>query len=378
MNLDSKGFSDLVARIYDAALDPTLWTELLAGICEFTDGRAAGLLSKDGVSKSGDFFFQHGVAQHYLQAYLDTYVQYDPIATLPFFEVGQIVSTSDMMPYDEFLQGRFYREWARPQGMVDAANIVLEKSATSCAYLSIIRGEAAGLVDDEMRRRVALIVPHVRRAALVGKAIDLKRYEAATFADTLDGLSTGVFLVDAGGKVVHVNSAGHAVLMADDVFRPGSRLVARDESANRTLREIFTAAADGGDVIGTRGIAVTLTGVDGERYVAHALPLTSGARRRAGADYAAAAALFVRKATADTLSSMEIMAKLYALTPSELRVLASVSEFGSVATVAGALGISEATVKTHLQRLFAKTGTNRQVDLVRLVTSHTSPLRRLR
>jgi len=39
------------------------------------------------------------------------------------------------------------------------------------------------------------------------------------------------------------------------------------------------------------------------------------------------------------------------------------------------VGASEATVKTHLQRLFAKTGTNRQVDLVKLVASNASPLR---
>jgi DNA-binding CsgD family transcriptional regulator len=43
--------------------------------------------------------------------------------------------------------------------------------------------------------------------------------------------------------------------------------------------------------------------------------------------------------------------------------------------MASALGISEATVKTHLQRLFAKTATNRQADLVKLLAAHTSPLR---
>jgi DNA-binding CsgD family transcriptional regulator len=42
--------------------------------------------------------------------------------------------------------------------------------------------------------------------------------------------------------------------------------------------------------------------------------------------------------------------------------------------VADVLGISLDTVKTHLKRVFAKTGTNRQVDLVKLVVGYMNPL----
>ena len=38
------------------------------------------------------------------------------------------------------------------------------------------------------------------------------------------------------------------------------------------------------------------------------------------------------------------------------------------------LGVAETTVKTHLHRVFAKTGTSRQADLVRLVAGYASPL----
>ena len=83
-----------------------------------------------------------------------------------------------------------------PQGWIDAANGVLEKTATSCAYLSVVRSKAAGMVDEEMRRRMTLIVPHVRRAVRTGKVVDLRQAEAATFADILDGFSPAIFLVD--------------------------------------------------------------------------------------------------------------------------------------------------------------------------------------
>ena len=65
------------------------------------------------------------------------------------------------------------------------------------------------------------IVPHIRRAVLIGRAIERKTAEAATLADTLDGLSAGMFLVDASGRIVHANASGHAML-------DGARRAARD------------------------------------------------------------------------------------------------------------------------------------------------------
>jgi hypothetical protein len=38
------------------------------------------------------------------------------------------------------------------------------------------------------------------------------------------------------------------------------------------------------------------------------------------------------------------------------------------------MGITVSTVKTHLRRLFAKTGTDRQADLVKLVAAYANPL----
>ena len=117
-----------------------------------------------------------------------------------------------------------------------------------------------------------------------------------------------------------------------------------------------------------------LTAHNGERFVAHVLPLTSGARRRAGTSYSAVAAVFVRKAALDLPHPLETIAGTFKLTPAELRVLMAIVEIGGVSEVAHVLGISEPTVKTHLQHIFGKTDTNRQADLVKLVAGYMSPL----
>jgi len=204
--------------------------------------------------------------------------------------------------------------------------------------------------------------------------IDAHKVEAATLADTLDGLAAGMFLVDAVGRIVHANARGHAILVDAKILRGlGGRLSATDLQADKTLSDVFAAAETGDAAIGARGIAVPLAR-DDERWVAHVLPLTSGARRQAGIAYAAVAAVFVRKAALDLPSPLETLSDLYALTPAELRVLMAIVEIGGVPEVAPVLGISETTVKTHLSRLFEKTGTKRQADLVKLVAAFMSPL----
>jgi DNA-binding CsgD family transcriptional regulator/PAS domain-containing protein len=373
---DAQTLSDLIGDIYDAALNPVLWPDVVGRAALFVGGVGAALFSKDAAAQLGNIHYDSGIDRHYQQLYFDKYVTLDPATTGQFFaEVEQLIATADLMPYDEFSETRFYREWARPQGLVDFVTAVLDKSATSVAMFGVFRHERDGVVDDQARRRMRLIVPHIRRAVLIGRMFDLKAAEAATFADTLDGLSAGICLVDAQGRIVHANAAGHAILAAGDILCVvGGRVVAYDAQVNRTLAEIFAAAGQGDAALGVKGIAMPLIGKSGERYVGHALPLTSGARRNAGIAYTAAAALFVRKAALVTSSPPEVIGKTFQLTPMELRVLLAIVEVGGVPQVAAALGVADGTIKTHLGRLFEKTGAKRQADLVKLVAGYATPL----
>jgi DNA-binding CsgD family transcriptional regulator len=373
---EDERLSQLIGEIYDAALDPALWIGVLENCAAFVGGSAAALFSKDAASKTGDVAYHVGIEPYYKQLYFEKMIKLDPLTIGHFFaEVEQPVAVADIMPYHEFVETRSYREWGQPQGLVDVLNVALDKTPTSAAMFCIFRHERDGLVDDEMRRRMRVIVPHVRRAVLIGRVIDLSTSQAASFADTLDGMRHAMLLVDAFARIVHANAAGHALLAEGTVLRAvGRKLAAHDERAEQLLHETFLAAGNGDAAVGIKGIAVPLMGQNGEHHVAHVLPLTSGERRRAGASYAAVAALLVHKAALDAPSPPEIIAKTYKLTPTELRVLLAVVEVGGVPEVAEALGIAETTVRFHLRALFEKTGTHRQADLVKLVAGFTSPL----
>src|SRR5262245_40369447 len=221
MKSDAEGLSALIGDIYDAALDSALWPDVLAKSARFVGGFTAALFFKDAARKSGNLFYETGqIDPHYRKLYFDSYVKLDPLTTgQALADIEQPVAVSDVMPYDEFLETRFYKEWARPQQLVDCLTAVLEKSATGAALFGVFRDARPGPADDEMRRRMRLIVPHIRRAAVIGRVIDLKQAEAATFVNTFNDISAGMFLVDASGRIVHANASGHAMLAQGSLLR---------------------------------------------------------------------------------------------------------------------------------------------------------------
>jgi DNA-binding CsgD family transcriptional regulator len=370
--------SNLIGDIYDAALDPALWPSVLEKTCGYVEGVSSTLVSQNPVTNSGECYFSWGLDPEAIRLYNEKYIRLNPaiLSSILTSQVGDVESTETLVPYHEFVATRFYREWAEPRGFCDSIWTILEKSATAAAGVSILRDRRQGLADDAARRRLGLLSPHFRRAVAIGKVIDLHKVEAAALADTLDGLATAMVLVDAGGRVVHANTAAHAMLAEGSPIRlAGGKLVAIDAAANQALHDVVMNADGGNMTVGVKGIAVPLSAHDGERHVAHVLPLTSGARRKAGVAYSAVAAVFVRKAALDLPHPLEAIARTFKLTPAEMRVLMMIIEVGGVPEVVSALGVSGPTVKTHLQHVFQKTGTSRQADLVKLVAGYMSPLR---
>lgn len=321
------------------------------------------------------FFFDDGnIEAKYRESYFSTYIKIDPFAVAQYFaELGKPLAASECLPYAELADTRLYKEWSQPQGLVDFVSVKLESSPEKATSFGIFRHERHGLFDEEARWRINLLAPHIQRAVSISRLAEFRALEGAALADTLDVSSSAMILVEACGKVAHVNAAAQAMLSERDMMEVISgKLLATNKSVNQALYEMFEATGGGDAAVGTRGVAVSMVSRAGDRHVAHILPLTSGARKKAGIEYSACAAIFVRRADLEPPSAPKVIAELYGLTPSELRVLLAVFETGSIDDIATALGVSVPTVKTHLRRLFDKTGTRRQTDLVKLVASYAA------
>lgn len=72
-------------------------------------------------------------------------------------------------------------------------------------------------------------------------------------------------------------------------------------------------------------------------------------------------------------SRVDAAIRKFELTPSETRLLRSLSEGRTVPQAAACLGVAYSTARTHLQRVFDKTGVRRQADLIRLLERGSHP-----
>jgi DNA-binding CsgD family transcriptional regulator len=370
---EATALSRLIGDIYDAALDPQLWTTALEGSCAFIGGSSAVLYWHDAATERSATLHSFNENAHYSRLYFEKYVQMNPVFPAAIFmEPGIIHTSDDLVPREEFLKTRFYREWCKPQGIVDAIAANLERGQTSSALFNIRWEEKDGVLDEAVIHRAELVVPHFQRAVAIGRLFDQHKTVEAVLTETLDHVEAGVFLVNAKGSLVFVNAIGEAMLEQGKILRRrNDTLAAVVAEADRALRDIFAAAEKGDISVGTSGVAVPLSTAPTDRWFAHVLPLTSGARRNTASRFDATAAVFVRKASLANPTPLEGLAKLYGLTASEIRVLDAVLKVNGVKAIAELLGISQATVKTHLNHVFRKSGAKRQSDLVKLVAGIT-------
>jgi DNA-binding CsgD family transcriptional regulator len=221
-----------------------------------------------------------------------------------------------------------------------------------------------------MRERATALVPHLLRAVTIGRLFDQREVTEQALTKTLDHVEAAVFLVGADRAISFANAPARTMLEeATLVQENGGLLHAVSPKADRILYDIFTAAARGDASVGVRGSAVPLANSSPDPWFAHVLPLTSGRRHETGQANHAVAAVFIRKAAPNAPEPLEVIGQRYDLLPSELRVLAAVAKVQGVKELAYFLGISQATVKTHLHSLFRKTGRRRQSELLKLVAN---------
>jgi DNA-binding CsgD family transcriptional regulator/PAS domain-containing protein len=358
--------SATIGDLYDAAIDPTLWQTALKSICAYVGGSSAALLWHDAGAQRSEALYLFNDIPLYTQLYFEKYLPMNPMfPAASFIDVGVVTVDDDVVPRDEFVQTRFYKEWVKPQGIAGALAVNLEKGATRTSMINI-RTDVA--VTDEMRRRLALLVPHLQRAVTISKLFDQNAAREQALTQTLDHVEAAIVMVAADGRIAFANDAARKMLAEGTVVREqGEAFHAAAPVADRVLRDIFASAEEGDASLGERGIAVPLTSAPQEPWFAHVLPLTSGRRSQAGQDYAAAAAVFIRKTMPNAPPPLEAAAKFYKLTAGEVRVLDAIMKVNGVKAMAETLGLSQATVKTHLHNLFRKTGTKRQSELVKLV-----------
>src|SRR5215467_7530569 len=157
----------LIGCIYEAALDSTLWTDVLPRIAKFVGGPTSALLSNPPRVGAGPAL-QHS----------EPHIHLAPKSRPPLFDVDGSVSDLDLTSAEE-LRGSYFDRWRRGhQDFDDDADESSEKSTSSFTH-HVTGSETQAVPDTEERRRLSLIEPHLHRALRIGEMVDLKHSKAA-------------------------------------------------------------------------------------------------------------------------------------------------------------------------------------------------------
>ncbi|MBP7241982.1 helix-turn-helix transcriptional regulator [Amaricoccus sp.] len=373
--VSAAAFSDFVGAIYDCALDPSRWPEVLAALGAEMQFRMSSLIlvvaPQGGTLDAGVralLDITTGITAEQRRAMLDTgqasVEAWGPPGTLARLPLETPLVRSEINP--DAAGSRFVREQCLPLGFFDNLSILLSRERTSFSVVSFNRHVDDGPIREAEVELARLLVPHLRRALVVSQLLEARLVERAAYHAVLDTLSVAVLLVGPDLGLVHANRAGETLLRTGD---PLGVRHGRVSAPGGLAAALAVAVAAEREHIGRRGLGVPARRADGEALVLHVLPL--GAASRMGG---AAAAIFVAPAAAPPPPPLAAVAALFDLTPAEARVLEAVGAGRTPEEAAAALGIARSTLHTHLLRLFDKTGTHRQADLVALLASFTLPI----
>ena len=372
-------FSHVVECIYDCTLDPAHWPEAIREICQATRCMAGTINVSDLVTGT------HRLQQqwNFGAEWLERMVHYGPeiaemLNSIPDLQTRPLdepfVGMRDVDP-GVLQRSRYYKEWLRPQGVIDAIHLTVLRQRNRIGGLAMSRHERAGIMADREIAILRLLAPHIRRAITISDVLDMRTVEIGTFEASLDLIATGILLVDGHATIIHANRSARAMLSAGSPIRSErGQLRTYWPETTAALMTAIAKAIDDEATIGSAGIGVPAAQSDGEPALIHVLPLTGGDIRARIAPRASAA-LFITPAGDGIGTPAAALTALFDLTAAEMRTLELLLAGDTPAQAADKLGIQITTLRTHQAHIFDKTGTSRLPDLIRLAGKFCPPIR---
>jgi DNA-binding NarL/FixJ family response regulator len=345
---------------------------------ELLQSKRCALAVHDHVNHRDDLAVQLGIENDdYWRQLQETYTRINPLLTPMLMRpVGAVATRSMLVPDEEVIESRFYKEWAKPQGIQDVIGVKVLQTGQRQGFFSADRFEWQPRYGEREVGLLTLLSPHICRAVAISDVLNLKTIKSEALEAALNVLCSAVYLTDRHARVVFMNRVAERQVKTSNALRIDHNcLTPTNRDACAALARAIDEACVDEAKMSASGFTLALPEEEQAGLVATILPLSHGERRNIGDAFAAAAAVFVQDPCVAPTFPGEAFAKLHGLTSSELRVLLAMAPGLSVKEVAEVLGIGETTAKTHLQHVFDKTGTSKQTELMYLFMSSTPPVK---
>lgn len=353
---------ELVDSIYEAAFVPEMWEPVLDRLTAVS-GSAAGSLLVFHSPDRPPLYKTTSLTASALAAFTST------DAWRASLRAGLVFS-----PRYTFLTGlRFFyaSDYAKVDGdSVDTALAKLGLGMQLTTVIPVPTGEFASLTFERLRRdgrhhpeQIAALDacwPHLARAGLIAARLRLERAQATTSA--LQALGLPAAVLSQAGRLRAANALFEAMGASFELTAFGGLALAQP-TANALFLRAIGAAADAVQPV-VRSIPVRADD-DTPPMVMHVLPL-----RRAARDIFSGADILViaTQVRSDrNLPSLDLLSALFDLAPAEARLASALAAGKSLKVSAAEMKIEYNSARTYLARIFSKTGTSQQSELVALL-----------
>ena len=382
-------YDTLVHAIYDAALHPLRWPQVLERLCAAFESRSALLFTPLHGPAQGGFTFTHCISTATVERWSaksihdDVYTQ--AAVRRGLLVDGMAVNSDDLVPRVEAYASRFYQELWKPAGLSHGCMGVVF-AGTDARHLptaiSIYRGPGdASFLPSHVEMLRALLAHLSRSLGVMYHLRDSQLQMAASLA-ALDRLPGGVVLLDAAGHASFINRSARALFNKGDVviqaaghglaqLRLAPALRAQEPAFQSLMRRSLEPQSS---TVQYFSDALVICHANGQSAcVVQVAPLgseqsfgtTDGSRP-------SRAIVFLYSLESVAQVRPELLCELFSLTPAEARAALQLLHGGGVTEMAERLGVSANTFKTQLRVAYEKTHTHRQADLLKLLLSLTA------
>ncbi len=358
----------LIGQIYLAAFDPTQWTPAIQSTRQLLNSSAV-CLTNHANNGTATWAFNTDQDEGYFRKYVEEHTQTNPYVTsLSAGPLHRIVADRNLFDVDTFRRSTFWNEWMKPQDMYDGLCCKLNHTATGLTFVDIRRGPNQPSFENSEAELFALLTPHFERASQINEQMRLANALTATFSR----LPFGAVVVDADLRILEMNDpagvlldTGHAELTRRNGF-----LTVQSQSL-RQLKKLVAEACGlhMNGVVGSGGrIIIESSGDAGQvaDYVLEIAPVFDSPF--AGLTSGRCAIVIIKKIDMGNPDGFdEQIRAIFKLTPSESRLAALLASGFSLKDAAMETGLKNSTARAYLERLFHKTGTHQQSQLVALL-----------
>jgi DNA-binding CsgD family transcriptional regulator len=219
-------------------------------------------------------------------------------------------------------------------------------------------------------RLLQLLLPHIQSAMEIRYALGMVEARATGAEAMANASRTATFLLTARGQVLHMNAAANAQLAeGDGLAVENGILVASSVRMRASLKALLRDASQPSGWVGEQRVGASAgRAISLERGLGQpplhllASPVPYG---QAGSSYAVLLLVSDPEKPVDVTD--EMMRTYYGFTAAETEIANGLLTGYSLIEIAALRRVTVGTVRIQLKSLFAKTGTSRQVDLVRML-----------